>query len=583
MKQKLTSEDVSCLVPALNKILDGSYLVQVYDGGMDDTKTIIMKFRNKIDGITKIYYLLIESGIRVHTIDEFSSIRSMPSGCVGKFRKEFRDKRLFPIRQFGTDRSLDFLFSNEKHFIVELYDKGNLIITDKDYKIIYIARPYEIKDIRIDINIIYPIDLISKGPDLKRDINEAKGYIVEKSNFSGFPIDSKNVEEFDDINIAMKKYFNTIYKKKENKKKVKKEKKDNRKFNVQGQIDKLTLNENKALTQAINIESNVELVQNIIDLIHSSIKNKIPFNKIEENVKLQFKDFNEIKIDHTGLIIDGITLDYNISAYNNVSKIFSEKKKYHQKKVRASEIALNMTHVEKKNDKKEKLIVNRKILKFENYWWFIYNGFTILCGKSADDNETLLNNIEPNDVLVHGHFDKSPWGVIKNPNKLEIPIKLINYAGEFLVQRSWSWTENYTNNSYYTFPDKISKSAPSGEFMGKGSRMVHEKNFLANTNLEMGIGVLFKCGNEFKGSPNETIDFGMVMCAPYMTMIDFDFKIKVRPSGKKTDKGRKKLLQSIISKIQKMKTRNNKAKEYISAIPYEEWDKVCIRTFVLAS
>ena len=583
MKQKLTSEDVSCLVPALNKILDGSYLVQVYDGGMDDTKTIIMKFRNKIDGITKIYYLLIESGIRVHTIDEFSSIRSMPSGCVGKFRKEFRDKRLFPIRQFGTDRSLDFLFSNEKHFIVELYDKGNLIITDKDYKIIYIARPYEIKDIRIDINIIYPIDLISKGPDLKRDINEAKGYIVEKSNFSGFPIDSKNVEEFDDINIAMKKYFNTIYKKKENKKKVKKEKKDNRKFNVQGQIDKLTLNENKALTQAINIESNVELVQNIIDLIQSSIKNKIPFNKIEENVKLQFKDFNEIKIDHTGLIIDGITLDYNISAYNNVSKIFSEKKKYHQKKVRASEIALNMTHVEKKNDKKEKLIVNRKILKFENYWWFIYNGFTILCGKSADDNETLLNNIEPNDVLVHGHFDKSPWGVIKNPNKLEIPIKLINYAGEFLVQRSWSWTENYTNNSYYTFPDKISKSAPSGEFMGKGSRMVHEKNFLANTNLEMGIGVLFKCGNEFKGSPNETIDFGMVMCAPYMTMIDFDFKIKVRPSGKKTDKGRKKLLQSIISKIQKMKTRNNKAKEYISAIPYEEWDKVCIRTFVLAS
>jgi predicted ribosome quality control (RQC) complex YloA/Tae2 family protein len=381
----------------------------------------------------------------------------------------------------------------------------------------------------------------------------------------------------------MKKYFNTIYKKKENKKKVKKEKKDNRKFNVQGQIDKLTLNENKALTQAINIESNVELVQKIIDLIQSSIKNKIPFNKIEENVKLQFKDFNEIKINHTGLVIDGITLDYNISAYNNVSKIFSEKKKYHQKKVRASEIAQNMTQVEKKNDKKEKLIVNRKILKFENYWWFIYNGFTILCGKSADDNETLLNNVEPNDILVHGHFDKSPWGVIKNPNKLEIPIKLINYAGEFLVQRSWSWTENYTNNSYYTFPDKISKSAPSGEFMGKGSRMVHEKNFLANTNLEMGIGVLFKCGNEFKGSPNETIDFGMVMCAPYMTMIDFDFKIKVRPSGKKTDKGRKKLIQSIISKIQKMKTRNNKAKEYISAIPYEEWDKVCIRTFVLAS
>ena len=171
--------------------------------------------------------------------------------------------------------------------------------------------------------------------------------------------------------------------------KGKKEKKDNRKFNVQGQIDELTLNENKALTQAINIESNVELVQNIIDLIQSSVKNKISFNKIQENVKLQFKDFNEIKIDHTGLVIDGITLDYNISAYNNVSKIFSEKKKYHQKKVRASEIAQNMTQIDKKNEKKEKLIVNRKILKFENF--LKKTCFLCLCNPSNMRSWQFLN------------------------------------------------------------------------------------------------------------------------------------------------------------------------------------------------
>ena len=37
--------------------------------------------------------------------------------------------------------------------------------------------------------------------ELKRDITQAKGYLVEKSNFSGFPIDSKKVEEFEDNDL----------------------------------------------------------------------------------------------------------------------------------------------------------------------------------------------------------------------------------------------------------------------------------------------------------------------------------------------------------------------------------------------
>ena len=42
--------------------------------------------------------------------------------------------KLHYIKQIGTDRSLDFTFSNEKHLIVEFYDRGNYIITDNDYK-----------------------------------------------------------------------------------------------------------------------------------------------------------------------------------------------------------------------------------------------------------------------------------------------------------------------------------------------------------------------------------------------------------------------------------------------------------------
>ena len=62
MKQKLTSEDISCLIPCLNNLLDGCYLNQIYDGSEDNTRTIVLKFRYKNEEIVKFYYLLIETG-----------------------------------------------------------------------------------------------------------------------------------------------------------------------------------------------------------------------------------------------------------------------------------------------------------------------------------------------------------------------------------------------------------------------------------------------------------------------------------------------------------------------------------------
>jgi len=626
MKQRITSEDIACLVPALNNILDGSYLTQIYDGMKDNTRLIIMKLRSKIGPTNQslttglsdpsqslttglsdpsqslttglsdpvksfenksfTYYVLIESGIRIHTIDSFTSIRKIPSGFIGKLRKEIGDKRLYPIQQIGTDRCIDFLFSNEKHFIIEFYDRGNYILTDKDYKIIYIARSYKFQETEIDVGVIYPKDEIAKSSiPLTKDITQSKGYIIENQTFSGFPLEGKSVIEFDNILLAMHKYF--TYEIKEPKKVINKKKKnlnkdEKRKMNIENQIIKLDKNKEQIINNANKLETDVNKVQQIIDIINSSILNKMSYSEIEILLKNQFTELQTINLTHEYLMLDNIKIDYTVSAYVNISKIYSENKKIKYKIERAEDVIVNIKP-SKIVEPKEKLVIDRKVMKFENFWWFIYNNIIITIGKSANDNETLLNNMDPSDVLIHGHFDKSPWGIIKNPNKIEIPLKVIAYAGDFLVQRSWSWTENYANNSYYTFPNKVSKSAPSGEFMGKGSRMVHEKNFLSVANLEMGVGVIFKSGSNYlhKLDKDSQIDFAMVMCAPYISMVEFDYKVKVKPSGKKNDKGRKKLIQKMISKILISKCKSIISKDYIKIIPYEEWDKICIRTFTL--
>lgn len=577
MKQRITSEDITCLVPALNHLFDGSYLVQVYDGCVEGTKTIILKLRNKVDGKNVTYYLLLESGIRVHTIDNFTSIRKMPSGCVGKLRKEFGDKRLFPIKQIGTDRSLDFTFSNEKHLIVEFYDRGNFIITDNDYKIIYISRPYQLNDYKIEVNQIYPIEFISQsGHSFTKNLDDAAGYVVDKCNFGGFPLDTtKIVIQYPDINVAMKHYFgstllpttNKIKNKTTNKAKM------NKKMNIQGQIDKFTKNEQKHLQKIEFLQDNIDELQHILNMVNTTSN---------ETICQHYQQYH-IKINYNNVIINDIELDFTKSVYINIGNMYSQIKKIQFKKNRAIEVYHQTNDTNKPTSKLAKVEVNRKTMKFENYWWFISNGFTILCGKNADDNEFILSNLEKDDVLVHGHFDKSPWAVIKNPNKLEIPLKVIDYAGSFVVQRSWNWIENCSNNSYYTFPNQISKSAPSGEFIGKGARMVHQKNFLSNANLEMGIGVIFKSNDKYiyKLNSDSSIDFAMVTCAPYLSMVDYDYKVKIKPSGKKNDKGRKKQLGTIISKLLKMKTKLPISTSYIKAIPFEEWDKICIRAFTL--
>jgi len=61
-----------------------------------------------------------------------------------KLRKHLNNKRLESIRQLGADRIVDFQFGTDvftHHIILELYDKGNIILTDHTYKILSLLRP----------------------------------------------------------------------------------------------------------------------------------------------------------------------------------------------------------------------------------------------------------------------------------------------------------------------------------------------------------------------------------------------------------------------------------------------------------
>lgn len=86
---------------------------------------------------------IIESGLRMHTTDFDWPKSHAPSNFATKLRKHLRNKRIEDIRQVGVDRLVDIQFGTNlaaNHLIVELYDRGNLILTDNNYSILNLLR-----------------------------------------------------------------------------------------------------------------------------------------------------------------------------------------------------------------------------------------------------------------------------------------------------------------------------------------------------------------------------------------------------------------------------------------------------------
>ena len=62
-----------------------------------------------------------------------------------QLRKHLRNKRLESLKQLGFDRIVDLQFGTGDaayHVFLELYDKGNIVLTDCDLIILNILRPH---------------------------------------------------------------------------------------------------------------------------------------------------------------------------------------------------------------------------------------------------------------------------------------------------------------------------------------------------------------------------------------------------------------------------------------------------------
>jgi predicted ribosome quality control (RQC) complex YloA/Tae2 family protein len=169
--------------------------------------------------------------------------------------------------------------------------------------------------------------------------------------------------------------------------------------------------------------------------------------------------------------------------------------------------------------------VARKINWFEKFHWFITSdNYLVIGGRDAQQNELLVKRyLRPGDAYLHADVHGAASCILrskrvrrKGKSTTEIlPLSEIalREAGNFTLCLSSAWSSKIITSAWWVESHQVSKTAPTGEYLTVGSFMIRgRKNFLPPCQLEMGLAVFFRLGDEssIARHANERRDFALL-------------------------------------------------------------------------
>jgi len=176
----------------------------------------------------------------------------------------------------------------------------------------------------------------------------------------------------------------------------------------------------------------------------------------------------------------------------------------------------------------------RKKNWYERYRWFNSSDeFLVVGGRDAASNSAVVRkHLGKNDKIFHADIFGSPFFIIKDAENA--PDTSMNEVAHATVCFSRAWREGlYGVKAYWVHPEQVKKSAPSGEFLPKGSFTIEgQRNFINPGNLILAVGIIpQEDGYALTCGPPETIKKNSICYAiiePHgLEMVDAAKKIRI--------------------------------------------------------
>ena len=168
-----------------------------------------------------------------------------------------------------------------------------------------------------------------------------------------------------------------------------------------------------------------------------------------------------------------------ISSIQAIKEKTEKKLEKLQSKTEAEKDVFVVTEIRKKN-------------WYERYrWFFTTDGFLTIGGRDAASNSAVIRkHLDKNDKVFHGDIFGSPFFILKDAEN--VPDTSMNEIAHATVCFSRAWREGmYGVSAYWVYPEQVKKSAPSGEFLPKGSFTIEgQRNFIKSETLRLAVGIM---------------------------------------------------------------------------------------------
>ena len=572
----LAGIELRYLVDKISEQVQDYYISNIY-GITKDSILFKLHHTEKSD----LFMMISTSGVWLTTvkIDQME-----PNRLLKRLRSDLLRLKLKKIEQIGAERIAYFTFEGfGKEFILigEFFGDGNILLCNKEMKILALQHSIEVRHRKLGVGLEY-VQPPNKGLDvfniIESDFDELKTTDLVSAKWFGrtLGLPKKYVEGvFDIVNIDPKKIGNLltndeIKKIFETTKKIvndvvsgnheaviirneKSEILPLRLGKIEGEmvstnsfiegLDTVftenivakgkSIQSSRSDKKIKELQTQISEQQKAIETVKERSKNitnvaNSLFEMVSKGIlSIEDKSAQEILVIHNAkltsekgisLIVvedEKIKINKKLSLQSIASVLFNEAKKQSGaiKSIEdiKSKTEKKLENLQNKTELEQDIMLVTEIRKknwYERYrWFYTSDGYLVIGGRDAASNSAVVRkHLVKNDKIFHADIFGSPFFIIKNAENA--PDTSMNEVAHATVCFSRAWREGlYGVSAYWVNPEQVKKSAPSGEFLPKGSFTIEgQRNFINSGNLKLSVGIIPQDdGHVLTCGPSETI------------------------------------------------------------------------------